>query len=354
MRITELTDKDRPAWDRYVAHSAYGLPQHLSGWRDVLSKTYGFDTCYCMAQYDGAPGSAHQPEVAGILPLYVIRSPLVGRIVTTMPGGLCANDDTIAAELIAKGVALAQEVKAKQFILHDTRRAWPGDMETTSHHENWIVDVRMGHDALWTLLDRNIRRQVRMAQRNGLSAVVDRTGDRLDDFYYVLSHFTHQAGTPVFGRDFLENVIESFANEFNIVVVYRDEQPIGGYFQLEMGNTVYGAWGATLHAYLELRPVYLAYWEIFADTISQGFEFLDMGRSPADSNASKYKSQWTGFALPVYQQVVCLGNRHSSASIATRTQSDAKLLTVRRMWPKLPFPIAQFLGPKLRRHVPFA
>jgi hypothetical protein len=25
-----------------------------------------------------------------------------------------------------------------------------------------------------------------------------------------------------------------------------------------------------------------------------------------------------------------------------------------QLWPRLPFPLAQFLGPRLRRHVPFA
>lgn len=295
----------------------------------------------------------HDQSISGVLPLFVVRSPLVGRSVMTPPGGMCASDEESARALIDRGLAVARQVKADRFVFQDTRQAWLGDFETACEHENWIVDVRMGEDALWQELDRNIRRQVRMAKRNDLTATIDRTGDLLDAYYAVFSQFAHEAGTPVFGRAFLENIMEEFPNGFNIVVVFLGEKPVGGYFQLAMGNTVYGAWGATLHEYLDLRPVYLAYWEILSDTIQQGYEFLDMGRSPADSNASKYKGQWSGSSVPVYQQVASLRSGEAAA-MATRAQTDGKFQLIRQIWPKLPAGMAQYLGPKLRRHVPFA
>ena len=49
--------------------------------------------------------------------------------------------------------------------------------------------------------------------------------------------------------------------------------------RVEMGAANYGVWGAALHEYLELRPVYLAYWELLADSIARGFARLDMGRT---------------------------------------------------------------------------
>ena len=100
-------------------------------------------------------------------------------------------------------------------------------------------------------LHRNIRRQVRRAEENGLRVQTDRNGELVGDFYRVLSRFTHQAGTPVFSQDFLNNVVRYLAGNFNVVMVYMDDTAIGGYFQLELGDTVYGVWGATLHEYLE-------------------------------------------------------------------------------------------------------
>jgi FemAB-related protein (PEP-CTERM system-associated) len=344
--VSELKDQDCPAWDAYVRNAQHGLPLHLSGWRQVLYKTHGYDTPYLMAR--------EGERVVGVLPLFLVRSLLAGNTATTMPGGLCADSDQVAAQLIAHGQEIARQTRAKYLILQDSRQAWPGDLHTTTHHEHWVVDVRAAPDTLWKRLNGNIRRQVRIARRNELAVEIDRTGQSLGAFYEVFSRYTHHAGTPVFGRDFLEHIIETFPNGFNIALVRGEGQVMGAYFQLQMGDTIYGMWGATLREYFEQRPVYLAFWEILNDASANGYHFLDMGRSPAGSNASKYKGQWGGVSFPIYQQVARFGNADSSDSVVYQVQSDGKYQLVTRLWPKLPLSVAQYLGPKLRHHVPFA
>ena len=348
IKIEELTEEKRATWDNYVCHAPGGLPQHLSGWREVLRKSYGYATPYLLARQ----GNGEQAPLVGVLPLFFVQSLLTGRTAMTMPGGLCADNAEVAQALIAKAQAIAGQAGIKRLVLQDARQAWPGQLQTTSHHVNWAVDVRAGEEAVWKGLDRNIRRQIRMARENHLRVEIERTPRLLGDFYQVLSRFTHQSGTPVYGRNFLEQVIEQFSHGYNIVVVYKEQQPIGGYFQLEMGHRVCGMWGATLHEYLALRPVYLAYWEILADTIAHKFAFLDMGRSPLDSTASAFKGQWGGVCTPVYQQTA--GGEPNSESLAVQAQTDQRFRVFRQIWPKLPFALAQFLGPRLRRHVPFA
>jgi FemAB-related protein (PEP-CTERM system-associated) len=343
--IVELTDQDSPAWDGYVQSATGGLPHHLSGWRQVLNETHGYETPYLMAR-DGE-------RVVGVLPIFLVPSFLVGNTAMTMPGGLCAESEEVAAQLIAGGQDIARQAKAKRFLLQDTRQAWPGDLHTTSDHVHWIVDVGTDPDELWKGLDGNIRRQVRIARRNGLTAEIDRTGMCIGEFYDVFSRCTHQFGTPVFGRDFLECITETFPKGFNIALVRKGGQPIGGYFQLQMGHTVYGMWGATLREHLKERPVYLAFWEMLCDASVNGYDFLDMGRSPAGSNASKYKGQWGGTSKPIYQQVA--NPIKPGAEIEIDGVQDAgRYQLFMRFWPKLPLPVVRYLGPKLRRHVPFA
>jgi serine/alanine adding enzyme len=344
--IAELTDKDCPAWDAYVSNAAHGLPHHLSGWCEVLHKTHGYETPYLMAR--------DEQRVVGVLPLFLVRSVLVGNTAMTMPGGLCADTEEVGAGLIARGKQIAQQAKAKYFILQDTRQVWPVDLHTTSNHVHWTVDVRPSPEALWSDLDGNLRRQVRIARRNELTVEIDRAGRLLGPCYEVLSRFTHQIGTPLYGRDFLEHIVEAFPSGFNIAVVWRKQEPLGAYFQLQMGNTVYGMWGATLRQYLKLRPAYLAYWEILRDASANGYQFLDMGRSPAGSNAAKYKGQWGGVSRPIYQQAARIGNGYSGDNISNQIHSDGKFQLLMRVWPKLPLAVARYLGPKLRHHVPFA
>lgn len=351
MIVTELTNNDRAAWDAYVHQAPGGLPQHLSAWRDVLEATYGYRTRYLLARNESGDGAS---SIVGVMPLFLVPSFLTGRTLSTMPGGVCADTDDAAQALVAKATEIARACNARRLVVQDGRTGWTLPGATTSdHHVAWLVDVSGDEEAMTQRLHRNIRRQIRMAESNGLTARIDRTGETADDFYAVLSRFTHQSGTPVFGRDFVANVVKYLAGSFNIVTVYLEGKPIGSYFQLEMADTVYGVWGATLHEYLNLRPVYLAYWEILADANRQGFTRVDMGRSPAESNASKFKRQWGGESVPIYQQTVSLGGT-PDAGVTERTQSDGRLRSFMQVWPHIPFPVAQFLGPKLRRHVPFA
>ena len=344
--ISELTDQDSLAWDAYVRAAEHGLPQHLSGWSVVLQDTHGYETPFLMAR--------EGERVVGVLPLFLLRSLLTGGTAMTMPGGLCADSDEVAAGLIARGKEITQQAKAKRLILQDTRQVWPGDLQTTTHHEHWVVDVRADPEELWQGLHGNIRRQVRIARRNELTVEIDRTGVSLNAFYDVFSRYTHQIGTPVFGLNFLDHIIETFPEGFNIAVVRSQGQPIGGYFQLQMGKTIYGMWGATLREYFKQRPVYLAYWEILSDASANGYHYVDMGRSPTGSNASKYKGQWGGTSRPIYQQISSIGGSRPARSITNQIQSDSKMKLAMQIWPKLPLPVVQYLGPKLRRHVPFA
>lgn len=343
--VRELCPEEWGKWDAYVRQAPGGLPQHLAAWQTVLRKSYGYQTHYLLAE-------DAQGTIAGVLPLFVLSGPLFGTALSSLPGGLCADDEEIAAALVDEAQRFARRIHAKRLVLHDSREAWQVGLHTTCDHEGWLLDLQGGEAEVLASLDRNIRRQIRIAERNALRAVVDRTGATLDDFYSVLSRFTHQAGTPIFARKFLAEVIAAFPNGFNIVMVYQNEQPIGGYFQLELGKRNYGVWGATLHQYLELRPVYLAYWTVIADSIAQGFEMIDLGRSPAGSNASKYKSQWATRSQPIYQQTWSAAGQ-PAASVAKQAQQDERFQLFRRLWPKLPLPVAEFVGPLIRRQIPF-
>jgi hypothetical protein len=272
----------------------------------------------------------------------------------TMLGGLCAEEDEVALALIGRGKEIARRAKTGRLVLQDSRRAWPGDLHTTSNHVSWSVDLRSGADAMWSRLRRDIRRQVRIARKNELIVDVDRTGKLLGDFYDVFGLFSHQVGTPLFSSGFLKHIVETFPDEFSVAVVYKGKQPIGGYFQLLMGKTVYGVWGGALREHLKLRPVYLAYWELLCDAAEQGYHFLDMGRSPTGSGSSEFKGRWGGVSSPFYQQAASTRNQQASGSMTARMQTDARLRRIMRLWSRLPFPLVQYLGPRLRRHVPFA
>jgi len=346
LTLRPLTSEECQHWDHYVRNSANGLPLHLSGWRDVMRETYNYETRYIMAQ--------EKDRIVGVMPFFKVPSILTGRRAMTMPGGICANNDSITSKLIDQAVQTVEADGIHKTFLQDSRSEPPPNWHTESNHVYWVVDLDQSEEDLWKRLDGNIRRQVRKARKNELTVNIDRSGELVKPFYDVFSRFTHQAGTPVFGLQFLENIINAFPNGFNIAVVWFKEQPIAGYFQLEMNDTIYGMWGAALPETLKLRPAYLALWEIMRNAIEHGYAFLDMGRSPAESNASKFKGQWGGVSHPIFQTIINNDDKKAVRSVTGQVQSNDQFQLFIKIWPKLPLSITRLLGPKLRWHVPFA
>lgn len=366
LEIVALNDALAPAWDAFVAQSTLGVPQHLAAWQQVLQRAYGYRTHYLMAvetatETDdtsragddrGANGAGPiVPTVRGVLPLFFVDSPLLGLRLMTPPGGLCAEDEQAAEQLLAHAKELARQAGARSLALPDGRAQFAG-FHTDAQHETRVLDLSAGEEAVLKGLDRNIRRQIRLGERNGITVEIDRTGQRIEDFYSVMSRFTHQAGTPIFGRQFLHEVVRALPGKIHLAMAYHGGEPVGGYFQLALGDTLHGVWGATLAHALPLRAVYLAYWQIMADGMANGFRYLDMGRSPVDSNPARYKAQWGGKAAPVYQQV-WRPDGAIGTTVGAQAQTDGRFQFFRRVWPRVPYALSLWLGPVIRRQIPF-
>ena len=347
MHIIEMRETDRDRWDEYVRHSQRAVPQHLSGWQAVMQRTYGYRT-RCLMAVDGN-------RVEGVLPLFEVRSWLLGRSLNSMPGGVCAECGHVGEMLLAHAKEIARETDSRCVILHDSRRQWLDGFDTTSNHATWILSMCDGAEATWRNVPRNVRRFVRIARENGLIAEVATGVDRLETFYRTFSSFVRQLGTPIFSRAFLRNIADAFPGQYSTVCIRKGDQVVGAFFQLLLGDTIYNTWGASLPEYREIGPTYLAHWELMRFGIENGYCFLDMGRSPLDSGGFEFKKRWGGQMQMIYQQSYALnGRRAVMVDPARQVTTDAKLKMLTRVWSRLPLPVAEALGPQVRRHIPFA
>lgn len=345
-QVTVVTKGDLA--DTYIRQHPDGLPQHLSGWRDVLRRTYGHQPHFLIAQQD--------EQIVGTMPLFEIRSRIIGSRLTTMPGGLCADSEAVAEALWQRAEQIALDLHCKQLTLHDTRKRWQRLGTIQTHHVHWQLDLPHDIDEMWRQLDGNLRRQVRKARKNGLSAEIDRTDTLLDPFYHIIQHFTRSQGTPVFPKAFLNNIINTFPNQFNICIIWKGEEPIAGYFQLELADRTYGVWGAALREQLGLRPSHLAIWELLRHAIERDHTTFCMGRSAIGSPASKFKQQWGGTAYPISQQSVHFAHKRRNVEhtvpISQRVQSRPFQL-FRAGWERLPLPVTRTVGSRIRYYIPF-
>jgi len=109
MNVSLLTPSLEKQWDHFVASASQATVGHELGWRNVVERSYHHTPYYLMALEKGL--------VCGVLPLFLIRSKLFGRLLATAPflsyGGLLANDSETAGKLVNAARKLTAEKKAK-------------------------------------------------------------------------------------------------------------------------------------------------------------------------------------------------------------------------------------------------
>jgi hypothetical protein len=53
--VKKFQTTDAPVWDAYVYAHPHATLYHLSGWQNIINKTYGHKTCYLMAVNSTTP-----------------------------------------------------------------------------------------------------------------------------------------------------------------------------------------------------------------------------------------------------------------------------------------------------------
>ncbi len=89
------------------------------------------------------------------------------------------------------------------------------------------------------------------------------------------------------------------------------------------------------------------YWHLLERAIERGQQVFDFGRSSADSNTYRFKSQWGAQPHPaVWQYYVRQG------SAGDMRPDNPKLQRRIRIWQRLPVWVTRLAGPPIIRGIP--
>lgn len=343
IEVLELEDQDREAWDDYVTHSADATVFHLAGWRDVMRTSFGLRSHFLLARADG--------EIRGVLPLLHVRSRLAGHFLTSMPGALCAGDDETAGALVQRAEELVHSHGADYLILRDSHTRWdlPG-LTTDESQCTLVVPLDGDSKEAWGNVNRHARRQTNKAKKAGLRVI--RGFGALDDFYPAFSRAMRDLGTPTLGRRFFAVSAALFPRNLQLLTVSHQDDIYGGGIIAPFRDTVYCTWSGMLREHYDLYPNHLLFWEVLQYGIENGYHQVDLGRSEWDSGSFHFKRHWGAEAQPLYQQTY-LNGRGRPPRVGNSLEEDAKYRYFVQIWRRLPLAVTEFIGPLLRRRMPF-
>jgi FemAB-related protein (PEP-CTERM system-associated) len=368
MQIRLYKPSDRSAWDNYVAKHADGTFFHLSGWKEVVEKSFGHKAYYLMAiqrpdsniQYTASsiqysessiqhPASSIQ-KIVGLFPLFSIKSILFGRSMISLPfatyGGILADSDEVEDALYKEGVALTTAM-ALDYLEIRSETHHLSDLPVKDLYCGFKRELSADNAENLQAVPRKTRRMVRKGISNDLKATFG-TRELLDQFYGLFAFSYHGFGTPVFSKGYLRKTLEEFQNDCSILIVSKNGRPLAGVLSFYFEDHVIPYYSG---AYPDSRKYaandYL-YWALMSDAVDRGFRVFDFGRSKKDTGPFHFKRHW-GFEPRSLPYQYYLNNIKELPNISPANPKYKKRI---ELWKKLPFWATKLIGPRIVKYIP--
>ncbi|MFO0842148.1 MAG: FemAB family XrtA/PEP-CTERM system-associated protein [Gemmataceae bacterium] len=312
-------------------------------WLRVLARGLGH-VPYCLEATDGG-------RTTGFLALSYVESLLFGRYLASMPylnyGGVQADDDETAGQLIDRAVELADRLKVRRLELrHEHPVAHPklGHSRTDKVHMRLDLPGDVGQ--LEKGLDPKVRNQVKKGRKHNLEVV---WGGRelLDEFYGVFARNMRDLGTPVYSRRLFASALEMFPDRAELCIVRGEGQPLAGALLLHGWGVTEVPSASSLRSHNNTCANMLMYFHLLARAVERGQDVFDFGRATPGGGTFRFKEQWgaqpSGSAWQSYLR----------AGSLEETRPDNPRYQWRiRMWQRLPLWVAGSLGPWIVRGIP--
>jgi len=331
-------------WRAYLNDHATRRPLSLEpGWLQVLERAMRYPV-YALEAREGE-------QTRGLLLLAFAHSRLFGRFLVSLPylnyGGVFADDDAIAGQLVDRAVSLADELDVRYLELRQQRPvAHPALSQTRTDKVNVHLELPATTEELWAQLSAKVRNQVRKAEKNNLTVAWGGC-DLLGEFYRVFSRNMRDLGTPVYSKSLFRAILEQFSGQAEIAVARHGSLPIAAGLVLHGSGISEIPSASSLRRYNPLCANMLLYWHMLKRAIERRQTVFDFGRSSKDSPTLRFKEQWGARPIEApWQYYLRHGNPHDARRDNPRFQRFI------RIWQRLPVFVTRLLGPAIVRGIP--
>ena len=324
--------------DAHPASTGY----HRRAWLDVIERSFGHEGRYLVAE--------SQDGIAGVLPLVFFRSRLFGSFAVSLPfvnyGGLVARGPGAANALLQAAIDATRAAGGRHLELRHTSRHFE-TLSPKRHKVAMLLDLADTSEQQWNRLDRKVRNQVRKGEKSDLTVQIGGP-ELVADFYRVFAHNMRDLGTPVYGRQFFDNVATTFSETSRVFVVRHQGQPVAASLVVWHRGTAEVPWASALRASNALSANVFLYWQMLSFCIERGLKVFDFGRSTPNEGTFHFKRQWGAAPRELVWEYWMAPGRE----VPNLNPKNPKFDLAIRVWQQLPVPVASFFGPHIVRNIP--
>lgn len=331
---------DAIIWDDYVKQHEQGTFFHLSGWHNVIRKSFSHPCHYLMAK--------KEQKVVGIVPLVQVKSVLFGHALISTPfcvyGGILADDENSYRLLEKEACQLAETLQVDYLELRYNQKQ-QSDLLMKQAHSTFGCSLPETSEAILAQVKKKQRAVIRHSIKNELSAKVTQS---VDDFYHLLSQSYRNLGTPIFSQQYFENLLTEFSDCSDVLIVNdkmdRPSTAVMNFYFKEQVLPYYGGGNSDSRT---MKSADFMYYQVMCNAREKGFTGFDFGRSKNDSGPYKYKKNWGMEPQPLYYYYHLV----KAESLPNLSPNNPKYKLFINMWQKLPLSISRWLGPFLSKYL---
>ena len=153
-------------------------------------------------------------------------------------------------------------------------------------------------------------------------------------------------GSPVHSKNLFINIINCFKGTVKIGIVYYKDKPVASGLVTIFENYIEIPWASSLKKYNRFSPNMLLYWSLLEYSCNKGFKKFDFGRSTPGEGTYKFKLQWGGVPENLNWYYFNFQNIDENEFLQNNSgKKNQKLISI---WQKLPLPLANLIGHKVR------
>jgi FemAB-related protein (PEP-CTERM system-associated) len=344
MQVRLYTNSDRERWDNYVLSENGSSCYHLSGWKDVVEKSFAKKSYYIISEDESG-------NINGILPLVNLRSVLFGNFLVSLPyfnyGGICAHNREAEKGLLEHAVGIAKQCRAKHIELRHTRN-YGGNLPVKTTKVSMRLALPGYSEDLWKSFPSKLRSQVQRPQKAGMSVRLGKE-EELDSFYSVFCENMRDLGTPVYSKKFFRNILNKFRDMSWIATVYSGEGvAVASGFLVGFKDILEIPWASSLRSYNRFSPNMLLYWRALQFGCDERYTTFDFGRSTPGEGTYRFKEQWGAQPVQLYWHYWL----RKGVSLPELNPHNPKFKMALYVWQRLPLVMANLIGPSIVKNLP--
>jgi hypothetical protein len=338
-----------PLWTQIHTNDSFSI-YHTKYWKNFIEGILNHTAVYLSASKDGM--------LIDVLPFFLIKKKFLGGKLISTPydgcnGGFTCNDAMVRKQLIEQIKQYANSHKVRyveirsKFEYKELKELGFAEKRPLIISELPLKDLAEN----WNMLSTKHRRNVRIAQKTGVTVELASSLTEMRIFYKILANHYKQLGVPIFNEIFFIQIwlklIET--GHASLLISKYKEEIIGGHLLFYSGKTLISKYSACKKNN-EFKKVYASYalfWEGIRLGIDRHYKYFNLGISDkTNKGLLDFKTRFGSQSSPLYFYYYPISGRIPDYSKYLSSYSLPQ-----KAWRVAPKFITSFIGRKINEWI---